>query len=105
MAGAGVGKLPLAGEEPTKPQEAAQRAGNVRGVHEHAGQLTGGRAGGQTAAQPRPRASAIQRRMVRSVGTRAASRRWRPRRSPITAAGASPALNRPSASARSPGHA
>jgi hypothetical protein len=36
----GVGKLPLAGEEPTKAQGAARRRGGVRGVHEHARQDT-----------------------------------------------------------------
>jgi len=35
----GVGKLPLAGEEPTKAQEAARGDGGVRGVHEHDGRI------------------------------------------------------------------
>jgi hypothetical protein len=47
----GVGKLPLAGEEPTKAQEAARRDRRVRGVHEHGRQDTGGRGGGQTHAR------------------------------------------------------
>jgi hypothetical protein len=45
----GVGKLPLAGEEPTKAKEAARRRGGLRGVHEHARQDTLAAVSGQTA--------------------------------------------------------
>ena len=42
--GMGVGKLPLPGEEPTKPPGGRATAGcDVRGVHEHAPQDTGAR--------------------------------------------------------------
>jgi len=36
MAGAGVGKLPLPGEEPTKAQKAARQVRRASGVHRHA---------------------------------------------------------------------
>lgn len=44
----GVGKLPLAGEEPTKAHEAARRQTGVRGVHEHAREDTLAAMSGQT---------------------------------------------------------
>jgi len=46
--GVGVGKLPLPGEEPTKPQESARRHRGVRGVPEHAGEDTRTAGDGQT---------------------------------------------------------
>ncbi len=45
----GVGKLPLAGEEPTKAQQAARRQSDVRGVDEHGRQDTLTAMSGQTA--------------------------------------------------------
>lgn len=54
MAGAGVGKLPLAGEEPTKPQEAARQLIRLGDVHEHAAEDTCAGRARQRAALPLP---------------------------------------------------